>query len=62
MRSSYSSAAHHPVTEPVRCNGPDDPELARRLPKAALAKLREEIEMARDCARRPTRGLIAKAI
>ena len=32
---------------PVRCRGLDDPELARRLPKPALAKLREEVEMAR---------------
>src|SRR5262249_3276723 len=30
-----------------RCNGLDDPELARRLPKEALARLREEVEMAK---------------
>ncbi len=35
------------VTDAIRCKGLDDPELARRLPKAALAKLREEVEMAR---------------
>src|SRR5271165_544506 len=35
------------VTEAIRCKGLDDPDLTRRLPKAALAKLREEIEMAR---------------
>ena len=33
------------VTEPVRCNGLDDPKLPRLLLKAALAKLREEVEM-----------------
>src|ERR1041384_5358523 len=35
------------VVEPIRCEGLDDPELPRRLPQAAIAKLREEIEMAR---------------
>src|SRR5437867_6552270 len=34
-------------TEPVRCSGLDDPKLARLLPKGALAKLREEVEMAK---------------
>jgi peptide chain release factor 3 len=43
----FERGAHDRVTEPVRCNGLDDPELARSLPKAALAKLREEVEMAR---------------
>src|ERR1700731_4309096 len=38
---------HDRVTEPVRCSGLDDPELPRRLPKEALAKLREEVEMAK---------------
>jgi hypothetical protein len=33
--------------EVVRCNGLGDPKLRRRLPKAALAKLREEVEMAK---------------
>jgi peptide chain release factor 3 len=31
----------------VRCSGLDDPQLARLLPKEALAKLREEIAMAK---------------
>src|SRR5690242_11860534 len=35
------------VTEPVRCAGLDDAKLADRLPAAALAKLREDVEMAR---------------
>jgi peptide chain release factor 3 len=33
--------------EAVRCSGLDDPKLATFLPKAAIAKLREEVEMAR---------------
>ncbi len=44
---SFERGAHDHVVEPVRCRGLDDPELARRLPQAALAKLREEVEMAR---------------
>jgi peptide chain release factor 3 len=43
----FERGAHDRITEAVRCDGLDDPELARRLPKAALAKLREEVEMAR---------------
>jgi peptide chain release factor 3 len=43
----FERGVHDRVTEPVRCRGLDDPELARRLPKAALAKLREEVEMAK---------------
>src|SRR3979411_1835527 len=35
------------VVEPIRCEGLNDPELPRRLPETAIAKLREEIEMAR---------------
>jgi peptide chain release factor 3 len=35
------------VTKPVRCSGLDDPKLPRLLPKAALVKLREEVEMAK---------------
>ncbi len=35
------------VTEPLRCSGLHDPKLPRLLPKEALAKLREEIEMAK---------------
>src|SRR5262252_68822 len=35
------------VTEPVRCQGLDDPKLAELLPEAALKKLSDEVEMAR---------------
>jgi peptide chain release factor 3 len=38
---------HDRVTEPVRCNGLDDLKLRCLLPKVALAKLREEVEMAK---------------
>ena len=43
----FERGVHDRVTDPVRCNGLHDPELARRLPGAALAKLREEVEMAK---------------
>src|SRR5271166_4393575 len=43
----FERGLHDRVTEPVRCNGLDDPNLSRCLPKAALAKLREEVEMAK---------------
>ncbi|HEV8680204.1 MAG TPA: peptide chain release factor 3 [Stellaceae bacterium] len=33
--------------EPIACRGLDDPVLARRLPAAAIAQLREQAEMAR---------------
>src|SRR6201987_5906406 len=39
----FERGVHGRAPEPVRCNGLDDPELARRLPKEALAKLREEV-------------------
>jgi peptide chain release factor 3 len=42
----FERGVHDRVTEPVRCSGLDDPKLARLLPKEALAKLREEVEMA----------------
>src|SRR5947208_3474717 len=35
------------LVEPIRCNGLGDPALTQRLPKEALAKLREEVEMAK---------------
>ena len=38
---------HDPVTELARCSGLDDPQLPRLLPKEALAKLREEVEMSK---------------
>jgi peptide chain release factor 3 len=43
----FEHGARDQLAPPVRCRGLDDPELARRLPKPALAKLREEVEMAR---------------
>jgi peptide chain release factor 3 len=42
----FERNAHDRIVEPVRCRGLDDPELARRLPKAALGALREAVEMA----------------
>jgi peptide chain release factor 3 len=43
----FERGVHDRVTEPVRCGGLDDPKLPRLLPKEALAKLREEVEMAK---------------
>jgi peptide chain release factor 3 len=43
----FERGVHDRVIEPVRCDGLGDPELARRLPNAALAKLRDEVEMAK---------------
>jgi peptide chain release factor 3 len=43
----FERGVHDRVTEPIRCNGLDVPKLARLLPKAALAELREEVEMAK---------------
>jgi peptide chain release factor 3 len=43
----FERGAHDRVTEPVRCSGLDDPKLPQLLPRAALAKLREEVEMAK---------------
>ncbi len=43
----FERGVHDRVTEPVRCSGLDDPQLPRLLPKEALAKLREEVEMAK---------------
>jgi peptide chain release factor 3 len=47
-------------TEPIRCSGLDDPKLPRLLPKVALAKSREEVEMAKgpcpSLRRNPARG------
>ncbi len=43
----FERGVHDRVTEPVRCSRLDDPQLARLLPKEALAKLREEVEMAK---------------
>jgi peptide chain release factor 3 len=43
----FERGVHDRVTEPVHCNGLDDPKLPRLLPKDALAKLREEVEMAK---------------
>ncbi len=57
----FERGVHDRVTEPVRCSGLDDPKLPRLLPKAALAKLREEVEMARGLCH-STRRPIARAI
>jgi peptide chain release factor 3 len=43
----FDRGAGDRVTEPVRCAGLDDPKLETLLPARALAKLREEVEMAR---------------
>ena len=43
----FERGVHDRVTEPVRCSGLDEPKFQRLLPKAALAKLREEVEMAK---------------
>ncbi|HLI20335.1 MAG TPA: peptide chain release factor 3 [Stellaceae bacterium] len=43
----FDRTEHARVTEPVRCSGLDDPQLAELLPAAALAALREQVEMAR---------------
>jgi peptide chain release factor 3 len=43
----FERGAHNHLVEPVRCRGLGDPELARRLPPAALRRLRDEVEMAR---------------
>jgi peptide chain release factor 3 len=43
----FERGVHDRVVEPVRCSGLDDPQLPRLLPKEALAKLREEVEMAK---------------
>ncbi len=43
----FERGVHDRVTEPIRCSGLDDPKLPRLWPKAALAKLRDEDEMAK---------------
>ncbi len=43
----FERGVHDRVTEPVHCNGLDDPKLPRLLPKEALANLRKEVEMAK---------------
>jgi peptide chain release factor 3 len=43
----FKRGVHDRVSEPVRCSGLDDPKLPRLLPKEALAKLREKVEMAK---------------
>jgi len=42
----FENGVHDRVTEPIRGNGLDDPQLPRLLPKQARAKLREEVEIA----------------
>jgi peptide chain release factor 3 len=43
----FDRSAGERVTEPVRCEGLDDPKLATLLPAHALEKLREDVEMVR---------------
>jgi len=43
----FDKGRHDVVTEGEVCRGLGDPQLDRRLPAAALAQLREEVEMAR---------------
>src|SRR5690242_15034886 len=43
----FERGAGERIVEPMRAKGLDDPRLAERLPPAALAKLRDEAEMAR---------------
>jgi peptide chain release factor 3 len=43
----FERGVHDRVTEPVHCSGLDDPKLPRLLPKEALGKLREAVEMAK---------------
>jgi peptide chain release factor 3 len=43
----FERGVHERATEPVRCSGLNDPKRPRLLPKAALAKLREEVDMAK---------------
>jgi peptide chain release factor 3 len=43
----FERGAGERVTEPVRSEGLEDPKLATLLPALALAKLREEVELAR---------------
>jgi peptide chain release factor 3 len=44
---SFERGLHDGIVEPVQCSGLDDPKLPRLLAKPALAKLREEAEMAK---------------
>src|ERR1700738_5202824 len=46
-RLLFERGVHAGVTEPVHCNGLDDPKLPRLLPKEALAKLRGEVGVAK---------------
>ena len=57
----FERGVHDRVVAPVHCKGLDDPKLARLLPKAAHAKLREEVEMAKGCVCHSLRR-IARAI
>jgi peptide chain release factor 3 len=43
----FERGAGERIVDPLRCSGLDDPRLADALPAPALAKLREEIAMAR---------------
>ncbi|HVC52439.1 MAG TPA: peptide chain release factor 3 [Stellaceae bacterium] len=43
----FDRNSHDRLTDPIRCRGLDDPNLAAHLPEKAIATLREEVEMAR---------------
>jgi peptide chain release factor 3 len=43
----FDPTARDHVVEPIQCSGLDDPQLSTHLPEAAIARLREEVEMAR---------------
>jgi peptide chain release factor 3 len=43
----FERGAGERLVEPVRCQGLDDPKLGEKLPAGALAKLRDEVAMAR---------------
>jgi peptide chain release factor 3 len=47
VRLLFECGVHDPVTEPIRCSGLDDSKLPPLLPKPALAKLCEEVEVAK---------------
>jgi len=42
----FDRSANNQVVEPIRCRGLDDPQLVKQLPEAAIATLRDQVEMA----------------
>ncbi|HEX3864104.1 MAG TPA: peptide chain release factor 3 [Stellaceae bacterium] len=45
-RNAGERAIREQISEPIRCSGLDDPQLAARLPAPAIAALKEQVEMA----------------